>query len=732
MSEYTVYLDSSQREKTLVTGDNPTNDVVIPVPLLSGRLPVAEMHLGSLEMPLAQYTVESAWSEFYFDEGLDLLVQDQASLGITQFSIQEDTNVITAQLPPAINFIVDVQNNGTASPIFTTFFPHALELIGAYNWGQSIQLISTPIVDPALYNLDTNNANLIILSETQFQLNLPAPVTFTTAGSIFGFLRAPTIPNPTILAQLVTAALNLIAPGHWVVTYNHHTGRFKLCWASNGCAARDASPSILLIECQNSLPTIMGFGNVNVVIPLPPPETRLPLSDMDLIRLRDNVPDYKEPCLISVNCYQCKSHITIDPGNYQANDLGANLARQWNRFYFDQGCVGATPTPSELVFSDTCGNCYTVQIPFGKYTPETLADYLQTQMNTILPGSNFVVSWDSATGQFTFQADITFGLEFDTTAGSQDLANRLGYLPVCYRNENIYASTRPFYIPIRGCCFTNIPERTNSYVYVPFIMGTERKYIIERCKPRGIAATGAANPYSPPFFPANTGFTDNADGTASITYPFAHGYQPNDIIEISFPAAPPPASGPGPYFVRVVEVVNFQTVIVDVGSIDTAGLTDAPVCTILAGPIVGNVYFAPCDGGGANPSPILSNILGFAQQDYFPPVTSTTWVAPSCLGLDYPNYLLLQVTVPNGATHNSHAWGDDNRSQILSKIILYPQYRLERSFPMRLIMGDLRIVNKIRMQLLNPDHSLYMLHGKNWSCTIVFTVVEQNIKQVCY
>lgn len=730
IQEYTIYIDSHNREykSGVLTGSdsvqNPTNDVTIPIPLPSGRLPAVEFRLGSLELPLSQYTIEPLWQNLYFDEGLDLIVNTQDSQPLLQFGIREATGeIIEANLPPSTNPIVSVSNNGTTTPIFTTFFPHGLELRSAYNWGEDMKIISTPLTNSQFYILSASNPYLTVLSPTTFQLNLTAPVTFTSFGAIFGYVRAPTIPNPFVLAQLINAGLQ----NRWKLTYDPTTSKFRLCWNGTGCAARDAAPAYLVIPGPNSLPSLMGFGAVNVNIPVPAAEIRSqPITELEIIRRKDYGPSLQETCLTAQNCYQCASFIRVDAGNYDANTLGGNMGLQWNRFFFDQTCANDPFFSESLVVSDSCGTCYTIPIATGRYCPETMASYLQTQLNAIVPGSpNFQVQWDDARGKFTFSADVDFGLEFD--GSNMDLAQRLGFLAICYRNQNRYESTQPIHVPRKGCCQTNLPARCASYIYTPILLGTERKYRIERCKPRGLrAGGGAANPYAPPFSPATTGFNDNGNGTGTIVFANAHGFNVNDVVCVTFPGAPSPP-GEGPHYFQVVQVVNFQTVVVDTGSLDTSGLpADAAVCAVLEGKIVGNLYFG-VSCFNARYQSILPRILGYMEEDVIldPSTPETVWNSPSCFSLDWPGYLLMVVTDPIGSTKNEHLWERDSKAHVFGKIILYPQYRLERIFPIRMQLHDMKTINRMHIQILNPDHTLYQLHGKDWSATIVFNILEE-------
>lgn len=745
--EYSIYIDSYNRELKLDSDpnfNNVTNDVVIPIKMPTGRMPVAELHLGSLELPLAQYTVEDEWKNIYFDEGLTLIPE------LTEFVVTENGTPVVAQLPPTLNPIVAVDNNNSTSPIFTTQYPHGLNIMDAYTtWNQSIQLISTPITDSSVYNLNSGNASLMILSDTQFTLELAGAIDFQIFGpnSYYGYVHAPTIPNPTILAAIVTAGLQYSAPNHWLVTYSEATGRFKITWVGGViCNAEEVVPAYVSIQnCYRALASIMGFGQVDIQIPVPVREQNFTSAQsefMEIIRARDAIPQPREYGLCAPNCYQCKAHIEIDVGNYGANELGANMSRQWNRFYFDQGCLSETSTgvASQFVYSDACGVCYSIDIYYGKYTPEQLAAYIQSEMSAQITDISVTYSLADASspgsslGVFIFSASEVFGLEWDQSVRTQDLATRMGFLPIGYHNLNYYESSRPFFTPVKGCCSVdNDPLQYTSYVYSPFVLGNERKFSIERSKPRPQDASGTLTGTA-------AGLVyDPVTNVTTIITPFAHGFQVGDVIGIRFKDIQPGSDPTVYYYYFVVDsVVDWQTFTIDAGSVDLSPMPgpDGPptgVCVYLDGPVVGNLYFTACDTpANVKPSTVMSRILGYAERDYFPDPNLPTWTSPACFSLDWPTYLLMTVTDPVGDTHSEHSWGADNMTQILSKIILYPQYRLERSFPMQMQLPDLRVINRMRIAFLNPDHSLYHMHGRDWSGTIVMTVIEKKINQLCY
>lgn len=728
--EYVAYLDTHNAEPKPEPDDNSTNNVIVPC-RFPNRVSVAQISLGSLEIPLAQYNIESDWNTLQFDEGIDLYVLSPKDEGIVQFVINENGVDFVAQLPPRLNPVVGVSSMGpTNTAVFTTQYPHCLSLRGFFNWGEPMKLIDTPIntsTTPLNVNqLTESNANLVILSDTQFRLTWTGPaVTFTSNPSnILGYVSTPSIPSPAYLAELVTLALAQVAPGHWKITYDGCTGKYKLCWVGTFCNSRDVAPATLVALGNNSLSHIMGFGCANVPIPLPDTDP----TPLTFDKPRD-LPSLTGNCIQSIECSPCRSQVELDVGNYTADGIMINLIRQLNRFYFDPGW-GYISNSYVLNYSTQCGMGNTLTIPFGMYSPDSLAAFLTAGMASAIP--SIQVTWNINTGQFKFTATEDFGLEFDAslTPTNVELAYRLGFYPISYRNNNTYTSITPFYFPTKGCCGTSIPDRHLSYVYTYMpqaMLNNQKRFMVEVSKTRTIQTIGP--------------ITNNLDGTITITtkvteppaqmiIPIAHGFQVLDVVEITTPSG-------STYELTVTRVDAYNQFTVELGSIpaSTFALLPSPnnyLCLRLSNAITTNLYFSCLDNN------VLARTFGFSECDYlWTPSNPTTWIAPAMYCLDYPNYVLVEITQPMGATHNMHAWNTssdhtDTLTTVLAKVILYPQFRMERSFPFHMNIPDLRVITRVQIRILNPDHSLYKLHNRDWSFTLVFHAVEKSINQLCY
>jgi hypothetical protein len=685
---------------------NPTNDIDIPTRMPRLRTPILQMYLGSVELPLAQLTVESLWNTLYFDQGVRLIVNSDSELCAREFTvISNGTDYITGIVPIVFNPIVSVDTSDATSPIFTTLFDHALDLRGQWNWGDPIQLVSTPLVDHAFIDLTADNTHLTILSPNTFQLSGVPSVTYQNPGGIYGYVHAPPIASPFYLSQIVNAALNVVAPGAFSVTYNLDTGRFQfqsLLTLDSTCTTDPPlSPTNLVISIpsQSCLAALMGFGVGNVPVPSP----------SSLVNCK---PD--ETCKTYVLeggfGYQCFSQINLLSANYSADTFASQLSLQWNRFFFDGNCNGSTAPV--FVFSSSNGECSSFSIPFGLYTPDTFAEYLENGMNTNdILAHTYTVTYDLTTGRFCFQVNQvgeTFGLEFgDTTTTFSP--NVIGFDTINYRGQSQYCSTTSFTVPMGNCCGSSSLTRYSSWIFTPRVSLAQNKFQIQVNPPRFIV-TGL--------------LTDLGGGVAEIFTQApnlrAHGLQPEDLVFVL-------DQGSGDqYYLRVIEVVDAFTLRADIGSVAAfIGATNQAVSFGLADAPVASLLFSDQN----RPNALPPRYLGYGNVDalFTPGVPIPPFISPFSFDLSAPKYLLMVITEPNGSTHNNHAWKQSNIPNVFAKIILYPEWRLERNTLMNDFFPQVNTIDKVHFVFLNPDHTQYQFHGKNWSASITMVLAEAQL-----
>lgn len=702
---------------------NPTNNVTLPISISEGPLKVVQAYIAMVQVPLAQYTVEECQKRLWFSEGIRLDVLETADDTVRALSVEVDGVVSTAQLPPFLNAVVDVDATDPTHPIFTTQFNHALDVVDAWNWGQPIHLVSTPIDGDA--SLILSSSNVTILTPTSFQVSGVTSTTWTASGSgVFAYVNAPTIPSPAHLARLVTAALDVVAPGEFAVSYNPCTGMFTVVWNGPqvGCQTdqRQSGCDVYLFnEYSNSLAGIMGFAGSSR---LPFRRKTVEKSAGAYVRTT-TCPQYE---VVGTFGFQCRSFIDVQPGSYLPQALLTELGSVFNRMYFDGGCAKDPALRSVFVFSDACGTCHSIPIPYGMYSPEQLAAYIQQEMNAADPlGNTYQVQYSQDDGVFLFESTATFGLEFGEAANTMS-PTRIGFLPVAYRGDTMYQSQRPFFAPQTRCCGTLLPTGRPSYLYQPVWMSAQQKMSLNVCKPPIVSGT----------------LVNLGDGVGQITTGVAHGFNAGEAVDVTLAG--------NTFTVLVKHVVSAFVFNVELGG--TALDAGGSVCAVKSGIVVSNLLFSKL----ANQPHMPGYLLGFSERDVLwkddalAPAASSSSLQPcaaQCVSpsqavtgsppfvsvynmeLNTPQYALLHFTYPPGEAHCQQQWGDENMTNVLPiPLFTTNTQQFTRVFPLTMHWPQGVRLTQVKMALLNPDHTPMQLHNKNWSVIIVLQTPVASIQ----
>jgi hypothetical protein len=63
--------------------------------------------------------------------------------------------------------------------------------------------------------------------------------------------------------------------------------------------------------------------------------------------------------------------------------------------------------------------------------------------------------------------------------------------------------------------------------------------------------------------------------------------------------------------------------------------------------------------------------------------------------------------------------------------VLYPPYRVERGYPLQKLGSGPCVLSQLHIRILNPWHTLYNFHGRNWSLTLVLTTQGTPVSLQC-
>lgn len=775
---------------------NATNNVAIPTSLTQNQM--VEVTLSSVAIPKTQYTVESLWNRLFVSEQIELIVPDfdSSRLARTQFTLElSDGAFVTAQLPPYLNPITNIQTTvdgaGLTTLVFTTALPHGLALADFWNWGDPMRLVSIGITDQKVAILNSSNTSLSIISDTMFQLSGLAATQFTgtfpvDGSGYFGYVLAPGIPGPVYLAQIVTAALNSaldeyaadagVLVSHVRIYYNLQMGLFVL-----DVDALPISPTQTIIDPvaigqgftnNPTLAYIMGFGNCCI------PNSRV-VQNIIATNL-----DRGHPSLISKELPKTgsltgsfgplfRTFIDLDIGDYNSiSSLGYDIELNWNRFWFDPSCTMFTVTTYRFVFVDACGVCYEILIPFGQYTPEQFAQFLQTQMNAATSTDIYRVSYSNCGFTFSTTNDTVFGLKFGDTPFIQfnaqndlkesipvqiyqvpqqfaTIAVRMGFDNVDYRGQSSYTSIRPVCAPLKQLVCTEVISSPRRFQFVTQwrVDGSSIR-LPERRR-------FAVYSFTPTL---NGALLTLSDGQLLITTPLANGLQVDDIVKVTT------TSGTS-FYLRVVSLLDPFRAVLDVNADILAALgvvnggDPVAACVENAALPVVNLYLsqnlynsnissaqamATCTMGvPCNPMAntslqmraIAPRLLGMGNEDVlWQPSIGFPIVGVADVNLNFPDSLLIVISLDNGtpcATHTSHLWrytpnGADNNGMILAIVPWHHHNTVvwERFVPSVVQFSSSTKTGIFKFVILNPDHTLYQLHNVDWSATLNVQVVQ--------
>lgn len=791
---YVVGVDSHNRLQTSVRGDNTisssntvdptsaksdpynsTNNVTMPTKLLQNQ--TTELTLSSINLKKTQWTIESLWNRLFVSEQIELMVADSSQIARTQFTLELSNGAfVTAQLPPYLNPITEVKVSGSTAQ-FTTAYAHGLHLADFWNaWGDPIRVVSTSITDSSLSSISSSNANFSIISSNQFQLSNISGSFPVDGSGYFGYVWAPGIPGPVYLAEIVTAALNFelddysnsldvpIPVSHVNIYYNLQEGLFSLSVQALPIqASREIIDPVAIAGVASGQPTlsyIMGFGNCCIA------------NTREIQNALSNGVNWPTPGSITREYPRSgslkasfgptfRTYMDLDVGNYDsAAALGTDIDLNWNRFWFDPSCTTYTVVTYRFVFTNCAGVCYAFDIPFGLYTPEQFAQYLQTQMNTLTSTNIYQVSYTNDRFTFNTTNNAVFGIQFADTpflaynqgndAGTipvqiyqippqyTTIAVRMGFDNVNYRGESSYSSIRPVPVPKKQAVCNDLisPPRRFQFVTQWKVDGSSL-----RLTTRDRFAVYSFTPA-----PSATSLVYSG-GQLQVTTSLANGFQTNDIVRVTI------ANGTTVYL-RVIQVLTPFVFIADVNSeiLTSLGVTDGgnPIsaCVETATLPIINLYLSQnlynnksancavstCDN--MNPiqnGPIAPRLLGMGSEDVlWDALLKYPFVGMADVVLNFPDYLLIVVSVNGNTcfTHTSHLWqyspsGQDNMF-VMAVISSHHHHTLtwERFVPSSIQLSSISKLANVTYTIYNPDHTQYQLHNVDWSATLNANVVQ--------
>lgn len=647
------------------------------------RAPASKVALASCEFPMVQWTVEEEWCRFYMNEGIHVTDQNN------HLSFSVDGKTYDVFVPLRVNTIKAVNGNK-----ITTKFPHGLK-----SYDGVVKLLGSHKGDILL-------EEFIVKSETVFQTNSPIP-------SDVKFLHVPTISGPTQFASILNAKMKFehgkvnvafdASNDTFLMTFHFDTSPHKL-HIINTCLA---------VQC--GLSTILMNVPTNTFV-LPSEPTRF----WDYVEMPRG---FYAPC-----------HRPMCTG--QPLRFTQELESAVNRFYFPLGSQGEYKgiTPHLVIFTDPGGHLLTCPIPCGRYTPIQLCAHLETEMTRAAqetaPDTSFAVGFEDDRFRFSCERRIdgrvypvNFELLFHHPMSID--GSRLGFANQPHSGSSCYVSSST----TKSC--KAFGKHVSNIIRVGEV-SCQKRFRFHSTHP-------------PPMIGVVMGKTK--DGAIEVRthinkFPFAHGLQEGDIINLSVMSS-------GTKVVAMDENgVALKEVSIDVSSARIPSLCSCVVLSGVTDPCV--LRFTPpasCDGiseenTGINihcevepwnmafckPSSIQAHMLGFPPKviewgidgsvgnevgHRLPPFD-----APFTHCLDHPDYVLMTFSESSGASLE-HMFNGQNK-QVFCKLSLYPLFREERMLPRDTTLLSSQ-VSRFTLAFWNPDMKTpYKFHGAQFSFSLSF------------
>jgi hypothetical protein len=647
---------------------------------LKQRFDCQAISLSSLELPLSQYLIEDEWSLFDFDVGLSLPSQGARTLYVTQ----PYTRALLALPAPCTPVVYGgLQPDGRA---LWTVAP-AVQPVNAHGL---VPASLSALPDARVY-YDPAQPPLRVLAVPGHDavaseaLPLPGALAFPAggAGVLFcGEAGARTFANPAHLC----VALNAFFADPQVdlplrFDYDASTATLGLLAATTGAAppvvsVADAPQNLLRSLC---LPPPRGRHLESCRVRFPPALTcRVPEGNYDYGVLRQQLEVLCNPLL--------------QFGSVPSSTVGVHL-------------FGAAPGSSVSV---TLG-------AFTLYDPKAVALALSQQMELglgdaasvrfdfvddafeIFSSTPFRIFWGASGtlgAQLGFDADLRLGRRHRGCARHYLQLPTAVSLPAVHEGESL-GHLRRLAFAARGRVQAALAGGLTAQ---PSIDGA-----------RLLAPVGALPCEYLAAFPRPAG-----DFLWAVASHVSAGFMP-------------PAPAPLPAWFTVLEPLVLPLP----PDLTAASTLHGTVLPFFGGAC--NLYLCATPPAVA---PRLAEILGCR-----PGATLWPWPAreiaplllpPHQVCLEGPTYVLLDLCIDHLSTGLYHRVGADSKTSLFAKLPLYgSSFKWESRLPASKAATGSCVVTQFRVRLLTPWHSLWQLHGRNWSCTVTLASPNRRVGTEC-
>lgn len=731
-------------------GDNP-------------RFQAIKVALGSLEFPITQWTIEEDWNRLYYSEGYRL-TSDSSWLHLEERA-DDETNTVMVTLPQHVNEIVEFCRRDGFVKV-TCANPHGLWvdgrrcLIDAIDWGD-VEIVCGVMGRVSLSALH-QEGNVEYLNDNEF---IVPDFKCDVRGG--GFLHVPVYPSPSALCATISFALTYsTALAQYEVEYDPKSNK-----ASLRATIWPPESSRLVIRLYGSeLASLLGYPS-----PVHERVFNRRRTPQNLVAATSNQYDFFNtsgtddvPLVLPSEPFAGWQYVTLEPGWYtpaqrpmctgQPLRFQQEVELALNRLHFpvpDRIPQGMA-TAHFLMFNDPGGTMHNCPVYPGRYTAESLASLLETEMTRLsarsMPGVEFSVEYDAEAERFTFQCEVreeggqVRPAPFDLLFGhpAQFDPSRIGFGTVSLYGFDAYTSTHRVRVPHR---IANSAVRPASNVY----------RVTEITHQKRLRVQGTPSPQI-------IGIITDYDASHSVlrlrTYsgqlPYAHGLHAGDVVQITpcgstelFVFDPDEGDWKGTTLKRcpiapswgrsgvVVECADAGSCGPPMPAADHVDLCVRVRSTSELAECIGQVLHLQTEVLPVNlcfglPKSIPNTHLGFplgaVQAGLDGMVRSGRsrvgpLDAPAVHALDHPDYILIYLNEGKMSTSLQHQRGS-NATSPFAKLVLYPMFREERMLPRETTLLSGESLSVFTLRFANPDGTPYHFHGATFSFSLNFIRVQ--------
>lgn len=737
------------------------------------RLPAVKLALGSLEFPIVQYTIEEDWSRLYFNEGFK--IKEETSFLRLEEECESENETkrrsTSISLPLYLNEIEEMKQNDQWI-VLRCKYPHNMWvqtrkcIISAYHWGE-VHIVCSPLGKISLTQLDKKEG-LYYLSETEFMFKIPPSSSeFSSVKSpAAGFVHFPIIPTIGILCDLLTYT---ITHSNMLATYdfknNIHTNRVEFMateyppYSNNLKLTLHGSQLASMLGYSSSMHHKMfrrsGVQNLLSVASVSDPLFQQNDDKVPLILPSDPCPLWD--CIRLTPGWYAPQHRPMTTGNPLR--LPQELETAFNRLYFPlpERIPQGMPSSYFLIFTDPMGITHNCPLYAGRYTPVSFCAHLEHEMTRLSrmtsPEVIFSVFYDDDKQTFTIacerkSADSSivpgfFSLMLNHPA--QFDPSRFGFPAQPLSGSDSYTSTEPVVFP-----HLELPRKVWSEGTCCAHSNIYRVSEIQHQKKLRFHATSIPN------LTCRIISYSQTDSTLRLrTYvgqlPFAHGLQPNDMVNISelpdtslftfnpetnrwseesFEGCPMAMDG-GRVGIVMSDVTVSESDDVSLLPIElylrvrySPALLDCIDRVLQIQPQVRPFSFC-----FSLPKSIKASMLGFPRKTIewgqwgcvngisnlrLPPID-----APFIHNLDHPDYVLVYFEEGKKTSTLQHTSALQNTTPF-AKLVLYPLFREERMLPRDTTLMSGESFTTFTIKFTNPDGTPYHFHGAQFSFSLNF------------